>query len=277
MFWLHKRNLLYLINKCKILLKSNTSFGIYITTENVYFSSMFLPCMEKKQENWHLDSNMHHLVSKAWFALSFGLMKMLLFLQCQMSISIYSFWRLIPSENFSQKLRPRQKSFHLSLYPNTHIASSIFSSLSTFFSCMYSFTLSFHLITGLPLHFFLHYFSSKYDQTTSKCFFSPIQLHHTSLYLHKLPYHTFHKCFHWCHPSISSSHMSTARILNCCALFYDQVSGPYDCVGRRILFLNPLFTQWIHSFLPILVNDSRTYLPFTALSLISPSIPQMLA
>ena len=144
------------------------------------------------------------------------------------------------------------------------LASSIPLPLSETLLGLYSFTLSFHPTTGLPrltISFictcFTNSSSYQYDQTTSKFFFSSIPLHHTSLHLHKFPRHTFHTHFHCFHSSfhLVTPHaalgllISTAHTLGCCGLFHVQVSDPYINVGRRILFLNPLFTS-IDTFLP---------------------------
>ncbi len=46
-------------------------------------------------------------------------------------------------------------------------------------------------------------------------------------------------------------HISTACTLDCWALFHVHVSDPYVKVGKRILFLKPLFT-YINTFLPLI-------------------------
>ena len=82
------------------------------------------------------------------------------------------------------------------------------SALINNFSCIYSFSFSFHLTTvpSSPpklLNFtqihFLHSSFSLYGQTTSTYFFSPIPLHHTSLPLRKVSCYIFHTHFHCSH------------------------------------------------------------------------------
>ena len=103
----------------------------------------------------------------------------------------------------------------------------------------------------------------------------------TPLHLHKvLCHHTFHTHFHCSHPPILSHHIllsdnfSTPHTLVCCVLFHVQVCDPYFSVGRRILFLKPLFIS-MDIFPPLITfaSDLMTHLPFTTLFCISPSIP----
>ena len=59
--------------------------------------------------------------------------------------------------------------------------------------------------------------------------------------------------------------ISTAHTLDCCALLHIQVSDLYRNVGKRILFLKPLFTSMDIYFYHNLCKWSMTHLPFTAL------------
>ena len=109
----------------------------------------------------------------------------------------------------------RQKSLHLSL--SKHSLADWFSlpPLVVPLSCMYSFTLFLHLPGSLPLLFgptlslTCTFFTnsslsilSKYVQTTSMYFFSPIPPLHNLHHLHGFPYRTFCTC-------LSSSHLVT--------------------------------------------------------------------
>ena len=112
---------------------------------------------------------------------------------------------------------PWQKSLHLSLSKHSLLASLVPLPLSATLSCMYSFTLSLQLafLSSYDSQFHphtlssqtLHYSFFQYDQITSKYFFSPIPLHHTSLHLHMVPCHTFQTSFHCSHIPILSCHM----------------------------------------------------------------------
>ena len=103
---------------------------------------------------------------------------------------------------------------------------------------------------------------------------------HFTPHLHKVPcHHTFHTHFHCSHPPILSHHIllsdnfSTPHTLVCCVLFHVQVCDPYFSVGRRILFLKPLFISMDIFPLITFASDLMTHLPFTTLFCISPSIP----
>ena len=164
-------------------------------------------------------------------------------------------------------------------YPNT--PSFLIQSLPL--SC--SFTIFFHLplLLGPSISFTLltsqtlHSSLSPYDQTISTYFFSSIPLHPIYLPLYIATFsHTLSllSTFH-----LVTTHallrqlISTTSTLDCCVLFHVQVSDPYVSVGKRILFLEPLFTS-IDIFLHLitLASDPMTHLPFKAFSLFSISI-----
>lgn len=98
------------------------------------------------------------------------------------------------------------------------------------------------------------------------------------------PYHIFPTHFHLSHHPTLSLHtlpalISTARTIDYCALAITRPRlCPYVCVGRRILFLKPLFT-FIDKFLPLIAlhREPITILLFTTLSFISPAISPCLS
>ena len=134
-----------------------------------------------------------------------------------------------------RRVWPQQKSLHLSLSTHSLLACWSPSSISAPLSCMYFFTLSFHLTTGLSLRLGLYFtctlssqpFHSSFsqdDQTTSKYFISAIPLHRISPQLHRFTCHIFHTHFHCSHlPSfhdICSSH---------CIVIYTWSCEKYAC------------------------------------------------
>ena len=101
----------------------------------------------------------------------------------------------------------------------------------------------------------------------------------TPLNVHEFPCHIFHTQFHCSHLPILSYHKllsdnSFPQYTLLIAVPYSMSkSDLYVNVGKRILLLKPLFTS-LNIFLPLLTiaSDLITHLPFTALSLIFPSM-----
>ena len=94
------------------------------------------------------------------------------------------------------------------------------SSVSATLSCIYSFTLSFHLRTGLSLFLvpkisYIHFIHKLFTilpldmiKTPQFVFFHPFHFHPCTLLLfHKISCHIFHTLFHCSHPFILSCHI----------------------------------------------------------------------